>query len=146
MCFNDAADHRVHGFLHSKPLFRCCMDLEKAWRETESNSLLMSAWGGLVLHLYTEGGRRKNDRVRWWDPLINRKLCVPRGSSCHMLIIPAVFYVFIKYGFIIVLRACQEDRGRRWSLWVNKHLMLAHTSPQGPRPGSWLKTSCLMNE
>lgn len=30
-------------------------------------------------------------------------------SPSYMLIIPAVFYVLIKYGFIIVLRACWDD-------------------------------------
>lgn len=34
---------------------------------------------------------------------------VDNGSPGYMLIIPAVFYVLIKYGFIIALRACQDD-------------------------------------
>lgn len=61
------------------------------------------------------------------------------GSPCNMLIIPDVFYVLIKYGFIIVLRACWDDptqRGRRRNLCVNKHLVLAHLSLRGPCPGS----------
>lgn len=56
------------------------------------------------------------------------------GSRGYMLIIPVVFYVLIKYGFIIVLRACWDDstqRRRRRSLCVNNHLALAHLSLRG---------------
>lgn len=57
-----------------------------------------------------------------------------RSPSHNMFIIPAVFYVLIKYGFIIVLRASQNDplqRAWRRSLYVNKHLALAHLSLRG---------------
>lgn len=60
-------------------------------------------------------------------------------SPGYMLIIPAMFYVLIKYGFIIVLRASWDDplrRGRRRSLYVNKHLALAHLSLQRLHPGT----------
>ena len=70
------------------------------------------------------------------------------GSPRYMLIIPAVFYVLIKYGFIIVLRARPDDptrRGRRRRLCVNMHLVLAHLSLRGPRPRSLLNRSGLMN-
>lgn len=53
------------------------------------------------------------------------------GSPSYMLIIPAVFYVLIKYGFIIVLRACRDEptqQGRRWGVCVNRQLALAHLS------------------
>lgn len=70
-------------------------------------------------------------------------------SASYMLIIPAVFYVLMKYGFIIVLRASRDDplrRGWRRSLYVNKHLALAHLSFQGLRPVSWLNSSDWMNK
>lgn len=43
-------------------ILNLCSDVGWTWNrheENESNSLLMPAWGGLVLHLYTDGGKGK---------------------------------------------------------------------------------------
>lgn len=70
------------------------------------------------------------------------------GSPDCMLVILAGFYVFIKYGFIIALRAHRDDprQTRGGTIWVNKHLVFAHLSFIGHHTGSLLKTSCLINE